>query len=90
MNLPKADEVKVQLDAARAELKKYEKVGPKAKPDQLKLKADATANEAALTLKWKNSIAIESRIMAIEQGMMLEQQAKDPNNKPQEPAPAPK
>ncbi len=89
-NLPKADEVKPQLDAARVELKKYEKAPKKPTPDIAKAKAAAIANEAALALKWKNSIAIESRVQAIEQGMMLEQQAKDPNNKPQEPAPAPK
>ena len=91
-NLPKADEVKPQLDAARVELKKYDKAPKKMTPDYAKLKAAAIANEAALALKWKNSIAIESRVMAIEQGMMLEQQAKDPNaNKPQDPAaPAPK
>ncbi len=86
-NLPKADEVKPQLDAARVELKKYEKAPKKMTPDYAKLKAAAVATEAALALKWKNSIAIESRVQAIEQGMMLEQQAKDPNNKPQDPAP---
>jgi hypothetical protein len=89
-NLPKADEVKPQLDLARVELKKYEKPPKKMTPDYQKQKAAAVANEAALALRWKNSIAIESRVQAIEQGMMLEQQAKDPNNKPQEPAPAPK
>lgn len=91
VQLPKADEVKVQLDAARAELKKYEKAPKKMTPDYAKQKAAAVSNEAALALKWKNSIAIESRVQAIEQGMLLEQQAKDPANKPQDPkAPAPK
>ena len=89
VQLPKADEVKVALDAARLELKKFEKVAKKPAPDVAKARAAAIANEAALSLKWKNSIAIESRIQAIEGGMQLEQQAKDPKNAPQDPT-APK
>lgn len=88
INLPPPDPIKVEVDAARAKLKTFEKPPKKMPGDWSRQKAEAKSNEEKLTLAWKNSLAIYSRIDAIEKGMELEKQAKDPAPKPTE-APKP-
>lgn len=81
VNMPSQESSKLELDALRAELKKWEKPPKKAPPDWSAKKAELMAKERKQTEQWKNVVAIQSRIDAIKQGMELEKQAKDPATK---------
>lgn len=86
--------LKTELDATRALLKTMEKAPKKAPADWSKRKADLVAKEVKQATRWKNVLGISSFIEAIEQGMILEKQAKEPGAKQPDapgaaPAPAP-
>jgi tetratricopeptide (TPR) repeat protein len=71
--------LKTALDATRGSLKGYEKAPKKAPADWAKQKAELVKKEAEEAARWKNVVAISSFIDAIEQGMLLEKQAKQPD-----------
>jgi tetratricopeptide (TPR) repeat protein len=77
--LPHGEAVKAERNAARLELAKLKKkrVRRKARAAHKETVAKLAVKEAALTKKYKNVLAIDSRIMAIEQGMQLEKEARD-------------
>jgi hypothetical protein len=76
VGMPPAAAAKAELDTLRLELKKWEKPPKKAPPDWAAQKAALVAKEQAQTTLWKSVVAIQSRVDAIEQGKLLQQQAK--------------
>lgn len=85
-----ADAMKAELDATRAALKGYEKAPKKPSPDWKTQKEALVKKEAEQATKWKNLVAIVSRIQEIEQGMQLEKEAKEKEAQEKAaPAPAP-
>jgi tetratricopeptide (TPR) repeat protein len=76
VGMPPAAAAKAELDTLRLELKKWEKPPKKAPPDWAAQKQALVAKEQAQTTLWKSVVAIQSRVDAIEQGKLLQQQAK--------------
>ncbi|GEM_PF-3459924 len=78
--LPPGAAVKAERDAARlewAKIKKKRTPRRKGKAEFLAKKASIQQKVTKLTMLYKNVLAIESRIMAIEQGMKLEKEARE-------------
>jgi tetratricopeptide (TPR) repeat protein len=75
------NQLKAELDATRAQLKTMAVAPKKPTPDFAKQKADVVKKETEQTMRWKNVVAISSFIDAIEQGMLLEKQAKEQGEK---------
>ncbi len=82
-------DLKAALDATRTAIKGYEKAPRKAPADWAKQKAELVGKEQTQATRWKNVAAINSFIDSIEQGMILEKQAKDPAPKAPDAAPVP-
>ncbi|MCO4762485.1 MAG: tetratricopeptide repeat protein [Myxococcales bacterium] len=80
-NLPSQAETKANKDAAEAALKAVMKrrVPRRGAKREAALAARAEAKDKAVKAKslWKNVLAIDSRIQAIEMGMKMEKEAKD-------------